>query len=98
MKRYRVKTRKEFIDEYGNNWNTMIGARCSCYWADDDEVEYFFGKVLNEEANEEVNKIYREARSGFSLRDVDYRMQLKQCSMYWCDIRFHLIRIEDGEV
>jgi len=55
---YRFKTEREFIEEYGENWHT--GNRFA--WADQNEMDYLFGTVLEYEfhENEEYIRIPRQ--------------------------------------
>lgn len=43
MKRYRIKTEKEFIEEFGKNWKLEV----SRTWNLEGKMDYLFGKVLD---------------------------------------------------
>lgn len=53
MKKYRVKTWKEFVDEYGNNWREELLR----YVNRDANIDHVYGHVLNPFENREVDRL-----------------------------------------
>lgn len=69
MGKYRIKTEYEFLNEYGENWRSIILARFP------ENMDYLLGCSLkNIETNEILNAIYNEDTIIYDGYIISYQM------------------------
>jgi hypothetical protein len=65
MKRYRLKTEQEFLNEFGVNWRSEV----RCHWNSAGEMDYLFGKILSEEQNKYFEKYLGLSIDGWTINE-----------------------------
>ena len=66
---YRFKTRKEFKEEYGDEWATVV--RCNWFDDDYDGMNYLFGKDFKIENINYIEEMFTNNRT-YHLNDEEY--------------------------
>ena len=94
MAKYRIKTWKEFVTQYGNDWKNKIYRLGELAWA--DEMDIFLGKEL--EDNERIDYKFEQAEKYSYTDDDSFHICFQEeLEGYWLDIRYHIIKIRDED-